>query len=311
MKARYLSLSPFLIWPQLPRPTPWVAEFGREAMLEVEIGFGNGEFLVRRAQAYPERNFIGLELEWASVQRALRKIAQTQLTNVRVLQINARVALERLFQPHSIQRAYTLFPCPWPKERHAKHRLFSHQFLKLLNSRLSLQSEVQIVTDDEDYMTWVMEQVPNTGFEMKLTPVPARFSTKYERKWQDQGQQQFYHLHLAKQHNETIPLIEDLLLQTYRVTHFDPAQFKPRNSFGAVTVKFKDFLYDPERQRGMVRTFTVEDGLPQDFWIEITRHLDNRWQIRTARGCTVVPTLSVQRSLDLVHETIQQQPQPR
>ena len=131
VKARYLSFKPFLPWRNVERPVDWQAQFGSPAPLEVEIGFGNGEFLVRRAQERPERHFIGIELEWASVQRALRRLAQAQATNVRLLLVDAHVALQRLFSPLALQRVYSLFPCPWPKERHAKHRLFSHTFLTL------------------------------------------------------------------------------------------------------------------------------------------------------------------------------------
>jgi tRNA (guanine-N7-)-methyltransferase len=302
MKARYLSLAPFIHWQQAPRPIPWAECFGRDAPLQIEIGFGNGEFLVRQAQTYPEQNFVGIEVEWQSLQRCLRKIAQADIANVRLLQIDARVALERLFRPQSVHRAYALFPCPWPKERHAKYRLFSHDFLRLLNSRLRPHSEVQIVTDHRRYMEWVLEQAPGTGFEVQCSPIPPGFSTKYERKWRDQGQQQFYQLQLTNVQSQPLPLIEDMILQTHRVDYFDPDRFRPSNELGRMTIKFRDFIYDPKRQRGMVRVLAVEDSLTQEFWIEMTCDLDDRWHIRPARGCPLVPTRSVQRALDLVRE---------
>lgn len=301
MNARYLSLTPFICWQRATRPIPWVEQFRRQASLEVEIGFGNGEFLVRQAQDYAERDFVGIELEWASVQRGLRKIAQTQVPNVRLLQADARLALERLFLPQSLQRIYTLFPCPWPKERHIKYRLFSHPFLTLLNSRLAPGGEVQLVTDHQPYIQWVLEQVPGTGFESHCTPIPPRFSTKYERKWHDKGQEQFYELRLHKCQEKHIPLTEDVPVQTHRVDHFDPDHFHPAAERGKVTVEFKEFLYDPNRLKAMLRTFAVEEGLTQDFWIEIARGKEH-WHVRPARGCSVVPTVSVQRALDLVRD---------
>ena len=141
MKARYLSLQPLLLWQHGARPIDWAQQFGRQAPIEVEIGFGNGEFLVREAQVHPELNFVGIEQEWASAQRALRRLAQVKILNVRVLLVDARIALERLFLPQTVQRVYALFPCPWPKERHVKHRLFAQTFLTLLNSRLEVVRE--------------------------------------------------------------------------------------------------------------------------------------------------------------------------
>jgi tRNA (guanine-N7-)-methyltransferase len=305
MKARYLSLAPLICWQTTPRPIAWPEQFGREAPLAVEIGFGNGEFLVRQAASQPEQNFVGIELEWASVQRGLRRIAQTSVANVRLVQVDARVALERLFVPQVLQRVYTLFPCPWPKARHTKHRLFSHPFLQLLNSRLRPDGVVQIVTDHPAYMAWVLEQVPDTGFEARCELIAPRFRTKYERKWQGQGQEHFYSLWLYKRQEQHAPLTEDIDVQTYRIAHFAPERFQPADEHGPITVKFKDFLYDASRQRAMVWVVAVEEGLTQDFWIELARDREHRWHIRPARGCSVVPTLAVQRALDLVRDAAQ------
>ncbi len=303
MRRRYLSLDPFILWRQAERPIDWTCRFGREAPLEVEIGFGNGEFLVRRAQQHPERNLVGIELEWPSVQRGLRRIAQAGVTNVRILQVDARVALERLFRPQSLDFVYSLFPCPWPKERHAKRRLFSHAFLRLLNSRLKMGAHAQVVTDDLPYLQWVLEQTPDTGFEVQWQPIPPQYNTKYERKWQSRGQRQFYELRLIKQAHIDIPLKEDIPLRTYRVDRFDPDRFQPEDARGEITVVFKDYLYDPRRRKGMVQVIVTEDSLTQNFWIEIVWDAE-QWRIRPAPGSGFVPTAGVQRALDLVHEAI-------
>jgi tRNA (guanine-N7-)-methyltransferase len=306
MKARYLSLTPFIAWKQAERPINWEHHFGHTAPLEVEIGFGNGEFLVRQAREHPQRHYIGLELEWTSVQRGLRKIAQTAVPNVRLVQVEARLAMQRLFRPLSLQRVYALFPCPWPKERHAKRRLFSRAFLQLLNSRLVPHAEVQIVTDDEPYAQWVLDQIPESGFTAQWQSVSPRFSTKYERKWQAKGQKRFYEIGLRKERTLAIPFLEDVTLQARRVVSFMPEAFHPASERGDIAVEFKDFLFDPQRQRGMVWVFTTENTFCQDFWIEIVRGKDG-WSIRPARGCSIVPTVSVQRALDLVRDAIVQE----
>ncbi len=304
MKTRYLSLLPFMAWQHVSRPADWAAVFGREARLEIEIGFGNGEFLVQRAQAQPLTNFVGMELEWASVQRALRRLAQTRLTNVRLLQVDARVALERLIQPRTIAHIYTLFPCPWPKERHVKHRIFGHGFLKLLNSRLQPDRTAQLVTDHQPYMAWILEQVDGTGFDVQCESIPPTYRTKYEQKWLDKGQEEFYDIQLRKQHDQPVPLIEDVALQTHRLDHFEPSAFELTSERGTISVEFKEFLFDAARQRGMVWVFAIEESLTQNFWIEIAYH-DHRWYIRPSRGCSVIPTTSVQRALDLVRDAAQ------
>jgi len=307
MKPRYLSLNSFIPWRQAERPIGWPQRFGRRALLEVEIGFGNGDFLTRRARAHPERDLVGIELEWASVRRALRKVARAGVNNVRLIQADARLALERLFMPQSLHRVYSLFPCPWPKQRHVKYRLFARDFLKLINSRLVEEGELLVVTDHHLYLTWVLEQVPGTGFECCWQPISPRFGTKYECKWRQQGQEQFYELRLIKRAPIEIPLKEDVTLKTYRVDRFDPDRFQPAGERGDIAVEFKEFLYDSERRKGMARVIVAEENLTQHLWIEIAWTKDC-WHIRPARGCEIVPTVGLQRALDLVHDAVQTRP---
>lgn len=301
MKPFYRSLKPFVPWQQLDRPLRWSRIFGRRAPLELEIGFGLGDFLVAEATARPEINFVGIELGWVQVRRALRKIALAGVKNVRILRIDARLAHERLFPEKSLRSVYTLFPCPWPKKKHAKRRLFSNRFLKLLNSRISDRGKAVIVTDSPAYAAWIHSQVSGTGFEVHQRIVPPRFLTKYERKWHASGQKAFHELRLMKRRHVEISVKEDMRLKTRRTTHFDPAHFRPAGLGGGISVDFKDALYDPDRSWGMVRAVVGEENLVQDFWIEILK-IEELWHIRPAKGCGIVPTAGIQKAVDLVYD---------
>jgi tRNA (guanine-N7-)-methyltransferase len=91
-------------------------------------------------------------------------------------------------------------------------------------------------------------------------------------------------------------------LITYRVDRFDPERFDPPKRRGQITVEFKETLYDPKQQKGMVRSVVREDNLVQDFWIEIVRK-EKLWHIRPAKGCSIIPTAGIQRALDLVYNS--------
>lgn len=305
MKARYRSLDRFIPWRETERPIDWPRRFGRAVPLEVEVGFGNGEFLAQRAQAHPERNFVGIEQQWASVYRGLRRLDQAGVANVQLLLEDARIALERLFVPRSVERLYSFFPCPWPKKRHTKHRLFAHPFLRLANSRLVPQGEIHLVTDSPAYLDWILEESQDTGFECRTRPVPASLETKYGRKWSAQGREAFYELRLLKCEHVDVPERKEHTVETYTVAAFDPSRFHPANQRDAqTTVEFKDFLFDAQRQRGMSRAIAVEQGFVQDFWIEIAK-TPQGWRIRPAAGCPIVPTVSIQRTLDAVRDAAQ------
>jgi len=299
MRAKYLSLKPLVSWREINRPLDWEKLFGRQARLEVEIGFGNGERLVRDALENPETDFVGLERSWRSVKRCLRRIARSEADNVRLFQIDARVALERLFKPQTLSHSVSLFPGPWPFNKEAKRRLFSHPFLRLLNSRLRPGAEALIVTDHQPYLEWILEQARDTGFEPLCRQGPASYGTKYERKAAARGQTSFFELRLRKEEHVSLGVVEDAELQTYHVENFDPERFSPVDETGPLTVLFQDFIFDPKRQKGMVRALVAEEGLTQTVWIEISRNV-SLWHIRLAPGSWPVPTLGVQRALDLI-----------
>lgn len=301
MNRPYISLRPYVPWTARPRPIDWAREFGRTAELVVEIGFGLGDFLVRMAREHVRQDFVGIELQWVPVRRALRKIALARLENVRLVKVHAWVALERLFPEKAISSVYALFPCPWPHRTHMKHRLFSKPFLELLNSRLQDGARALVVTDHQSYFEWVCREAEGTGFRVQSVMAPARFQTKYERKWQELGQARFFEIHLNKCRHLPHPVQEEIPLKIHHCPAFDPACFHPEPLSGDIVVAFKEMLYDPERRKAMVRAVVREDNLLQNFWIEVVEK-PGTWQVRPARGCSLLPTLGVQRALDAVYE---------
>jgi tRNA (guanine-N7-)-methyltransferase len=175
-----------------------------------------------------------------------------------------------------------------------------------LNSRFIDEGELLIVTDDQPYSEWIQTQASGTGFEVHTQAVPPRFLTKYERKWQGLGQKRFFELRLVKRRHMEIRVKEETALRTHRVDHFDPKDFRPFNGQGRIMVDFREFLYDPDKRKGMVRSVVAEDNLLQNFWIEIVE-LEDGWHIRPAKGCGMVPTSGVQRALDLVRNATEVQ----
>ena len=209
MKAFYISLKPFLNHGVLSRPTDWGAVFANNSRLEVEIGFGNGEYLERISRENPQINFVGFEQYCERIHRTLRKLSRTGLDNVRVLRLDARAGFERYFSPKTIALVHCLYPPPWPKKSDAKHRLFTTDFLKLVNSRLKDGGVLKIVTDQHPYIDWVGENIQSTGFSVDFNKIQANYGTKFEKKWVDGGQSEFYELLLTKHAHIPVALKEE------------------------------------------------------------------------------------------------------
>jgi tRNA (guanine-N7-)-methyltransferase len=302
----YISLEPLMPWLDLRRPLAWNAFFPESTRLHVEIGFGLGDFLVRQALAHPHWGIVGIETGWMPIRRTLRKIGLAKVSNAKLVRVDARVALERLFEDGSISSLDSLFPCPWPKKRHFRYRLFSTDFLTLMNSRLVSGGNIRIVTDHKGYFEWMVAQATGTGFDLHRQTIPPICETKYERKWQDLGQEHFYELRLVKKNHQSMLIKEDIPLQTRLIRRFNHEEFKPSGSREKIVVEFKDYIFDPVRRRAMLRTLVIEDSFKQDFWIEIC-DLKGAWHIRPAKGCGLIPTVGAQQALDLVWEAAKRQ----
>jgi tRNA (guanine-N7-)-methyltransferase len=125
--------------------------FARPAPVEVDIGCGDGAFLVGRAEAFPGRNFLGIERLLGRVRKTCRRAERRALTNLRVLRLESGYAVEWLLPRGSVAVFHLLFPDPWPKRRHWQNRVFQPPFLRSLHAALAPGGEVRIKTDDAHY----------------------------------------------------------------------------------------------------------------------------------------------------------------
>lgn len=285
-------------------PVCWQEIFGRKSPVEVEIGFGTGEYLVRMAAASPDHDFVGIEENIERIHKTLRKIEAARINNVRLLHIDARLAFERLFIEQSLDRIHCLFPCPWPNKNQVKHRLFSHNFLKLLNNRLRSDGKVELVTDHEPYAQWSQEQSAHTGFQLDAKTVSPRFDTKFERKWCQEGQEEFFALMFVKNNHLELPQVKESLLKVYFFDQFDPSQFSFEDQQGNPSVIFKEFFFDEKRFSGMIHLVVAEDYLQQHLWARVVKTAHKGWCLAVADGSLLIPTSGVAQAMEILYRFV-------
>lgn len=309
---RPASLDPLLDVFDQPRPADWGSIFRNTGPLEVEIGFGLGEVLLRKASDNPGRNYIGIEENWERIYKTLknltvyagRDISGVRPGNVRILAADARQVFRRLFAESTVDHIYCLFPCPWPKKAHAKHRLFSSEFLRLLNSRLKSGAALMLVTDFRPYADWIISQNEqgDAGFDVCQEAVLPRFATKFEKKWRLKGQKEFHQLLFYKRRHMAAPVLEDCPMKAYKLLDFIPDKFvfADHKSKG-VSVIFKSKLYDPQ-QKEMVVLLTVAEGqLTQHVRVSIV-YKEKFWRVMRADGQKFFPTPGVVLAVKLAYE---------
>jgi tRNA (guanine-N7-)-methyltransferase len=133
--------------------------FSDSEKIVVEIGTGMGEATAVIAERFPETGFLTFEVHVPGVGALLNKITNKKLTNVRIVQDDARVYLERHLKDHSLDGVHLYFPDPWPKRKHHKRRIVQPEFIELISQKLKTGGYWHIATDWVPYAEWIMELV--------------------------------------------------------------------------------------------------------------------------------------------------------
>ncbi|MGD9969539.1 MAG: tRNA (guanosine(46)-N7)-methyltransferase TrmB [Sulfuricurvum sp.] len=153
---------------------------GRE--IRIEVGFGSARHLLHQAAANPEVLFIGLEIHKPSIEQALKQITIQNLTNVMVLDYDARLFLE--FVPSNVVgKIYVHFPVPWDKKPH--RRVISPAFLEEAERALMVGGTLELRTDSEEYYRFALEtfSAPQKSRFAVFKNRDIAISSKYEDRW--------------------------------------------------------------------------------------------------------------------------------
>jgi tRNA (guanine-N7-)-methyltransferase len=187
-----------LKWRELDKPVKWENIFENKNPVDCEIGFGNGEFLVKKSQIHPERNFFGIDYSKESFRRAAKKTEKAKNTNVKLVCLEAKAAFIVLIPEESLSHIYLNFPDPWPKKKHYKNRLLDRDFLKIAASCSTDKGKIIVATDDPFYRDFILEEIAAVHLWEPLfrkgwtNELSDHFSTKYEKKWRNQGKEIYY-----------------------------------------------------------------------------------------------------------------------
>jgi len=141
----------------------WREVFGNEYPLHIEIGTGKGQFIYGMAAAHPEINYIGIEKYSSVLVRAVQKMEAGELPNLRFIRMDAEEICE-VFGEGEVDRIYLNFSDPWPKDRHAKRRLPSRQFLARYGQILKPDGQLEFKTDNEGLFDFALAELEPAGW---------------------------------------------------------------------------------------------------------------------------------------------------
>ena len=176
----------------------WADFFGDDRPVELELGTGKAGFLLRRAQAHPERNFLGIE--WANkyYRYAVDRMQRWQATNVRLLRADASHFIRIVCPRDSLAALHVYHPDPWPKKRHHKRRLFQKPFVDAAAACLVPGGHWAVQTDHAEYFEIIRAllrshpQLVETPFDDPDFGVEAaRVATNFEIKYLREGRRMY------------------------------------------------------------------------------------------------------------------------
>lgn len=160
------------------------------APVELDLGCGDGGFLLAMARRHPDRNFLGVERLLGRVRKVCRRAWRDGIPNVRLLRLETAYTVEWLLPPRSFTRIHLLFPDPWPKKKHEERRLVTPGFARAAADLLAPGGEFLFKSDHPPYFA---EAAAVLRAEPAFAEIDWRedafpyFETDFERRWKAQG----------------------------------------------------------------------------------------------------------------------------
>lgn len=172
----------------------WSEVFGNKNPIHIEVGMGKGKFITELARQNPDINYVGIEKYSSVLVRALEKRPELEQDNLMFIRMDAE-NLPDVFDKDEVALIYLNFSDPWPKDRHAKRRLTSVQFLSRYDQFLEPGGRVIFKTDNRPLFDFSLEQVEEAGWILENHTFDLHHSeflegnvmTEYESKFVAEG----------------------------------------------------------------------------------------------------------------------------
>ena len=173
----------------------WKEIFDNDHPIHIEIGMGKGKFIHTMAKLHPEINYVGIEKYSSVLLRAIQKMEEEELPNLKFLRMDAE-DIAKVFGKEEVDKIYLNFSDPWPKDRHAKRRLPSREFLARYDGILKKDSRLEFKTDNRLLFDFAVEELEPAGWKSEVITydlhadgklMEGNVMTEYEEKFSSMG----------------------------------------------------------------------------------------------------------------------------
>ena len=192
-----IAESPYVVQEELQPQVAgtWHTLFGNNNPIHIEIGMGKGTFIHTMAKLHPDINYVGIEKYSSVLLRAIQKMEEEELPNLKFLRMDAE-DIATVFAPGEVDRIYLNFSDPWPKDRHARRRLPSREFLARYDVILKKEGRIAFKTDNRDLFDFAVEELEPAGWKAEVITydlqgdeklMEGNVMTEYEEKFSAMG----------------------------------------------------------------------------------------------------------------------------
>ncbi len=192
-----IAESPYVVKEESLKECPgrWQEIFGNKQPIHIEIGMGKGKFLYTMAKMHPDINYVGIEKYSSVLLRAIQKMEEEELPNLKFIRMDAE-NIDQVFGSKEVDKIYLNFSDPWPKDRHAKRRLPSRQFLARYDLILKKEGRLEFKTDNRALFDYAVEELKPAGWQADVITydlhgdpklMQDNVMTEYEEKFSGQG----------------------------------------------------------------------------------------------------------------------------
>jgi tRNA (guanine-N7-)-methyltransferase len=231
----------------------FVDQFSTDKEIWVEVGFGSGTHLLHQAINNPDKIIIGLEIHYPSIEQVLKQIKIQNITNILVVDYDARLFLEFL-KSNSVGRVFVHFPVPWDKKPH--RRVMSIGFIQECMRVLKIDSTLELRTDSPNYFEYssgLLEHFKEHKHTIKKNQ-PLQIVSKYEARWKRQEKDIWDITIFANQNSNDVVLNDTFdFNDTYTIKQIEEKLPKQTTITDQFLVQFESiYYYKQDNQDGII-----------------------------------------------------------
>ncbi len=195
---KIIEKSPYLIQNPTQYKNKWSDLFENKNPIHIELGTGRGDFIINMAKTYPKINFIGIELVDSQLVKAVDRLSNLNLPNLKLINMDAR-NIDQVFGKE-IHTIYLTFSEPWPKKIDEKKRFTHISYLKLYDKIFKKHKHIILKTDNKGLFAYSLESLSQYWYTFERVsldlhhneiPIP-NIMTDFEKRYYEEGRPIYY-----------------------------------------------------------------------------------------------------------------------